>query len=319
MKKKFMATGLALTAVLTGAAALSACGTDGGALGANDSYGIGAVSTVKLMGKHLSGQAVRTFASVGASAYAEENAPDADPVKRQAEKFNEYFTALDSFLGEDLVTTSTTANTDEHYPFETKMTINGRDFNGDVVTYTMYYTETLIKQSADEKKEETESKYSLEGIMVMDGIEYYLEGKREDETERNESESELEIRAYADKNDRKTYVEMKHEISVEENENETEYVYSVYTDGKLIEETAVEFETERKNNKEETEYELEFRSGEAKGKYKVVREVKNDKTEIKVKYNLDGTSGEFRIREKTDADGNKYYEYTFSDNSVKVI
>ena len=270
-----------------------------------DVYGMGAVSSVKLLGSNLSANAVKSLAAVNAATrtdtYGVKLASLTDDsessVKAQMEKFNEYFTALDSFLGEDVISTSTEANTDSRYPYDTKMTINGRDFNGETVTYVMYYTETLAHYDSDD-----------------DEIEYRLEGERSEENEKDESETELKIRAYADKTDKSAYIQMEQEYSVEKGETETEYVYSVYSDGKLLEQTAVEFEQESKNGKTETEYELEFRSGTSKGKYVVKREVVNNKTEIRVKYVIDGNSGEFRIREITDDNGNKHYEYTFSDN-----
>ena len=283
-----------------------------------DVYGMGAVSSVKLLGSNLSANAVKSLAAVNAATrtdtygvkLASLTDDSEDAVKAQTEKFNEYFTALDSFLGEDVISTSTEANTDSRYPYDTKMTINGRDFNGETVTYVMYYTETLAHYDSDDD----EIEYRLEGVMVIDGSDYYLEGERSEENEKDESETELKIRAYADKADKSAYIQMEQEYSVEKGETETEYVYSVYSGGKLLEQTAVEFEQESKNGKTETEYELEFRSGTSKGKYVVKREVVNNKTEIKVKYVIDGNSGEFRIREITDDNGNKHYEYTFSDN-----
>ena len=205
------------------------------------------------------------------------------------------------------------------------MTIQGKDFNGETVTYTMYYTETLVKadsaddEDADNEDEETGNEYHLVGVMVIDGTDYYLEGERSEETEKDESETELKIRAYRDKTDKTSYIQMEQEYSVEDGETETEYVYSIYANGELLEQTAVEFETENKNNKVETEYELEFRSGTSKGKYVVEREVKDNKISIKVKYNIDGKTGVFHIREITDGNGNKRYEYTFSDNEIIVF
>ena len=226
------------------------------------------------------------------------------------------------------------------------MTIKGKDFNGETVTYTMYYTETLVKADSDDDEdagdededagdededsgdddedaanedEETENEYQLVGVMVIDGADYYLEGERSEETEKDESETELKIRAYADKTDKTSYIQMEQEHSVEDGETETEYVYSIYANGELIEQTAVEFETENKNNKVETEYELEFRRGTSKGKYVVEREVKDNKISMKVKYNIDGKKGVFHIREITDGNSNKQYEYIFSDNEIIVF
>ncbi len=281
---------------------------------AEDVYGIGAVSGVKLLKNNMPASAVKSFSAVNAIAYTTTE-KSADEAKRQAEKFNEYFTALDSFFGDDVVSTSTIANTDSNYDYETKMTITGKDFNGKTVTYTMYYTETLLQDDFDEDEQE----YKLVGIMTIDGANYYLEGERSEESEKDESETELKIRAYADKEDKTSYIQMEQEYSIENGETETEYVYSIYAGGELLEQTAVEFETENKDGKVETEYELEFRKGASKGKYIVKREVVENKAEIKVKYAIDGKSGEFRIREITDANGDKQYEYTFSDNEKIVF
>ena len=337
MKKKFLLVGLCLT--MTMSMALAACedpeSTANGLSSPNDVYGMGAVSSVRLLGNNMSSSAVKTFSAVSAATQmrackVELTSSTIDnseqEVKEQTERFNEYFTALDSFLGDDIISTTTEVNTDSNYEYETKMTINGKDFNGETVTYTMYYTETLVKADFDDddedaanEDEETENEYQLVGVMVIDGADYYLEGERSEETEKGESETELKIRAYADKSDKTSYIQMEQEYSVEDGETETEYVYSIYANGELIEQTAVEFETETKNNKVETEYELEFRSGTSKGKYVVEREVKDNKISIKVKYNIDGKTGVFHIREITDENGNKQYEYTFSDHEIIVF
>ena len=336
MKKKFLFVGLCLTMALS--MALAACGgpesTANVLSSPNDVYGMGAVSSVRLLGNNMSSSAVKTFSAVSATTQmracgvelASSTIDNSEQeVKEQAKRFNEYFTALDSFLGDDIISTTTEANTDSNYEYETKMTINGKDFDGETVTYTMYYTETLVKaDSADDEDdedvdEETENEYHLVGVMVIDGTDYYLEGERSEETKKDESETELKIRAYADKTDKTSYIQMEQEHSVEDGETETEYVYSIYANGKLIEQTAVEFETENKNNKLETEYELEFRSGTTKGKYVVEREVKDNKVSIKVKYNIDGKTGVFHIREITDENGNKQYEYSYNDGSNQVF
>ncbi|MDE6001390.1 MAG: hypothetical protein K2G96_03610, partial [Clostridia bacterium] len=200
MKKKYLFVGLCLTTAMS--MALTACGnpdkSNTNALSSpNDVYGMGAVSSVRLLGSTMPASAVKALSAVNATTDTSE-----DDVKRQAARFNEYFTALDSFLGEDIVSTTVVANTDDSYAYDTKMTINGKDFNGATVTYTMYYTETLVKTSTSNKNDETENEYKLVGIMVIDGADYYLEGERSEETEKDETETELKIRAYADVTDK---------------------------------------------------------------------------------------------------------------------
>jgi len=273
-------------------------------LSTNDIYGIGAVSTVKLLGGNVSsGTAFRLSQR---TAKGETASNRQEEVKSHAKKFNEYFTALDCFLGEDIVTTVSEANPDEKYPYETKLTIDSKNFDGESVRNIMYFTETPTDVDDDE------TAYSLVGILVTDGVEHYLEGERSIEQEDDETENELKIRAYADISDKSSYVEMEQEHSVEGDETETEYVYSIYSKGTLIEQTAVEFETEKEGNKEEVEYELEFRKGNAKGKYVIEKETVNGKSQIKVKYDLGGEQGKFHILPS----GGKGYAYTFEDGTV---
>lgn len=313
MKKKILAIGICLIMALL---ALCACNIGNDKNGEilskpNDVYGMGAVSTVKLLGGNTSAKALRKLSVARRAADNKEPTTGAeDEVKSQAQKFDEYFTALDSFLSEEIVTTVSEKNVDTKYPYETKLTINSKSFNGEAVQNIMYFTESLLKTNTED--DETESVYSLVGVMVVDGIDYYLEGERSIEQEKDETENELKIRAYADKADKTSFVEMEQEHSAETNETETEYVYSIYSKGVLVEQTAVEFETEKEGNKEEVEYELEFRKGDAKGKYVVERETINGEVQITVKYNVDGKQGKFSVKKSSD---NKY-SYTFADGTV---
>ncbi len=279
-------------------------------LSANDVYGMGAVSTVKLLGGDTSVQAIKKLSAASRAAATGESG-----VKAQVQKFNEYFTALDSFMGEEIVTTVTENNTDPNYPYEKKLTINSIGFNGEAVQNVMYFTETLYNSGYgddDDDDDETEAVYRLTGVLVVDGADYRLEGERTFEQEDDETENELKIRAYADVNDRRNYVQMEQEYSVENNETETEYVYSVYSNGALVEQTAVEFETEKKGAREETDYELEFRKGAARGRYVVERVTQNGKVHTKVKYNVDGQQGQFEVKSSS---GHKY-SYCFPDGTV---
>ena len=323
MKKGIFVAGMALA----GAALFAFAGCDGGGTALSekeDLYGLGAVTTVKLLGSEFSGQAVQSLSAVKAlSADVTEVSGEAgtEEAKSQAEKFNEYFNMLDGFLGDDLVTTKAEKNPDtegKYAQYEVKLTVTGRDMYGEAVVNVMYYTETLVKEKTDEEEGKSKATYTLEGVMSAEGTDYVLRGEREAEEERDESEQEIKIRAYPDETDLQTYVQMKQEFSVESDETEKEYVYSIVKDGVVLEETAVEFETERKGGKEETEYELEFRQGEAKGKYSVEREQIGDEVTMKVKYDIDGKKGQFRIR-RIGSGADARYEYKFSDDSVIVL
>lgn len=266
---------------------------------ANDFYGLGAVTTVNLLQSNETALKTKNLSTT----------EDIHPILN---KFNTYFSSLDYFSGEELIQTTVEKNTDSDYPYESKMIISGKDMNGIASEHILYYTETLIKEKKDD--DETKKIYELSGIMVENEINYYLLGNREIEQEEDEHENELNIRAYRDLNDRLNYVEMEQEISLEANETEKEYTYRVYTDGHMVEETSVEFETERKNNQDQLEYEIEFMNGTGKGKYSVESKMVDGVAQIKVKYNIMGTKGSFHIQ-KNRSENQQIYDYILPDDS----
>ena len=323
MKKKLigLVAGFTLATV-----ALTACEGTGTALSkVEDVYGMSAITSVKLLGSELSAQAVASLSTVQAlegSGNGQENGgQEQSGVVSEAERFHKYFSMLDSFLGEELIKTETEKNTNGAYAeYEHKLTITGKDFEGNDVVHVMYYSETLVEDFTKEKDKddddsEVEKKYRLEGVMTMNGFDYTLWGEREEEEEKGETEVEITLRAYLSDDDPNTYVQVEQSTSNEENETEREYVYSVFKGGDLVEQTAVEFETEVKNRKTESEYELEFLSGEGRGKYEIDREERDGQISIKVSYRVNGESGVFHVRELTEEDGAKTYRYSFSNGT----
>ena len=107
MKKIITLVCITLTAVLV--MSLCACNITNDALSSDDVYGIGAVSTAKLLGSRVSVNAIATL-SASTKVMTAESSESSD-VKDNIERFNQYFAALDSFLGEELVSTVTAENT----------------------------------------------------------------------------------------------------------------------------------------------------------------------------------------------------------------
>ncbi len=281
------------------------------AMSATDAYGIGAVSAAKLLNAALDASAYPAQSVYRARALDASTDGEIDVTERMS-AFDKYFTALDSFFGDDIVTTRSEINNDAAYPYYAKLTVTGLDFDGNTVEYVMYYNETLDSDSdlrpdrsaRQDRRKADKKKYTLNGVMLLDGAEYLLEGEREAESDDDETENELLIRAYADPDDKTTYVQMEQEISVESDEHEVEFIYTTVMNGKTVEQTSVEFEKKTDDDSAKTEFTLEFLQGDAKGKYTVKRKTENGKTETKVKYELDGESGELRVEIK---DGK--YEY----------
>ncbi len=330
---------MVLAAMVFGA---TACGKDSSknndVVGASqDLYGMGAVTAVKLLGSEFSGEALSRLSAVkvmrtsdGSSSAEGSTGATSDSeevVKSQAEEIHQYMRMLDGFFGDDVVKTEVSANVDVAYAYDYKLTITGKDVYGEDVVHIMYYTEKLLREEIEvddddwfeEAEEEIERSYALEGVLVMDGVNYPMRGERSEEVENDESEAEIKIRAYLNENDFNTFVQVEQELSQERNETEREYVYSVYQSGKLVEKTSVEFETERKNDKEKAEYEVEFLSGNGRGRYEVKRKIDQKGVFLHVNYSIDGKKGNFVIREEKGANGEVNYVYSFSDGAEKIF
>lgn len=274
-------------------------------------YAMGAVTTAGFFASDRSAAAslsVRTLSS------ADQASEGQSAAKEEAEDFNKYLNMIESFLDEEQLKTVVEQNTDSAYSdYDIKLTVVGKDINGEDVLHILYYTETFTR----EEKNESESEYEISGIMVTKEGNYALKGERSVKTQNKgedaEREEEFRIRAYPDSSGRNTYVEMKQELSVEGDVAEQRYVYSVVKNGSVTESTAIRFELQTKDDRTEIDYRIEFLSGRAKGEYRLKKEIKDGGTQMRVKYSVDGDSGYFTIEETADGE----YVYTFSDGTVK--
>ena len=303
-------------------------------------FGISAVTTAKLLAVT---EAPAAASSTESLAFTAEGTQDAvDKVEREAEDFNKYFNILDTFLDRGATTTVVEDNASADaalagYAF--KLTITGRNAAGEDVPHTMYYSETkgetntTNRLDGDETVTTSSTVYTLEGVVELGADEAgtpvysYMRGTRTEqtvtETEGRETETEqistLSLRASATAGDTQNYVELTHTQTSEqegaEAETEAVYTYRTYVAGQLAEATSVEFETETEHGEEETEYTVRFLSGASRGVYEIEREVENGRTEIAVRYSIDGATGRFVIIKN--ADGT--YLYKFSGNSSETF
>lgn len=304
-------------------------GTYKGMSSVEATYGIGAVTTSKLLSTSFSNGMIPTALSNIDNANNDYNLPSSSTeavVKAQAEaeSFNRYFNMLNDFLDKTEITTTITLN-DSTEPelanYQYKLVVSSPNYQGNgVITHTLYYSETEYTPSnLHLDKNETYKGYQINGVMLMEKIdqaepEYYeISGIRSEETEIEGKEveiaSEFTIKASL-KNDVNNYVIMscENEFEQEANEVETEksYEYRIYQNGQVKEVTKIDFETENT----EVEYEVEFLNGTSKGHYEIEKVTRNNTTWIEVEYNIDNNRGKFVIIEKSDGT----YDYKFSTN-----
>ena len=351
MMKKICILAAALAA--TASLALTGCGDKAGSAYHDDTetgtyhgiesmesiFGLAAVTSAKL----LEGTAEPSAEAQNVALTETSGSADAvEKAREEAEDFNKYFNILDTFLDKGATTTVVKENTSTDgalagYAF--KLTITGKDAAGKSVPHTIYYSETkgetntTNRHDGDETVTTSSTVYTLDGVVEM-GVDaegapvyYHMQGTRTEqvitETEGRETETEqrsdLSLRASLNAGDTSDYVRLTHsQISEQEaGEAETEalYTYETYVAGALVESTSVEFETETEHGEEETEYTVRFLTGASRGIYEIERETERGKTEIAVRYSIDGASGRFVIVKN--ADGT--YLYKFSDNSSKTF
>ena len=161
----------------------------------------------------------------------------------------------------------------------------------------------------DKNDDKTEKDYSIKGILLIGGAEYFVEGVYETENDGGESESELYFKAFT--NDEKTsYIEVrqKHERETksDETEIEQEYVYSVYVDGVLTERTEIEYETE----KDEIELKMSVTKGGETETLLFKGEFENGERILRARGKVNGQTVSFRVYVLNDG-----YRYVFDDGS----
>ena len=172
-----------------------------------------------------------------------------------------YMGLVDSFLNGSGYSVEVTDS--DRAEYDEMMKISYIGLNGST-KYEMHYNKMLIPDFDDDDRweEEEEEEYAIEGILVVDGLEYPVQGVREIERERGEYESETEFRVMLEEG-RSVWVEQsessekdEHELEysylIRENGRVLEYSYLIRENGRVVERSSFSFEEE----KGETELEM---------------------------------------------------------------
>lgn len=152
-----------------------------------------------------------------------------------------YMGLVDSFLNGSGYSVEVTNSDRAEYDEMMKISYSG--LNGST-KYEMHYNKMLIPDFDDDDRweDEEEEEYAIEGVLVIDGMEYPVQGVREIERERNEYESETQFRVTLE-DGRSVWVEQSE--SSEKDEHELEYSYLIRENGRVVERSSFSFEEER--------------------------------------------------------------------------
>lgn len=167
------------------------------------------------------------------------------------------------------------------YSYVMTVSVNGEE------TCKMYYNETSTKSETelpdeddDDEVAEFKTSTTFEGVVVYDGGEYNVSGKRELEVEGDDSEFSVE---FYTKIDDRNYIEFTYESEKEQDDHEVSYELKIVVNGRTIQESELEFETE--NGK--TTISLKFKGG--LGEFVIEKDLTDDNV-YRVRYELGKTT-----------------------------
>lgn len=275
MKKKIISIVCALALIGTMTAALTACDVKGGGnaakvkVNANDVYALSALTGAEYLAQTES----------GATGAAETTRPgvitDAD-----VSGIKDCLNMFDDILAGGGISQNVAENTDKDgefkdYPFVMTVTVGNTG-----ITAKMYYKEvnTVTETEIDDGVEETEVSTTLSGVMVFDGKEFDVTGKKEIETEGNEKETSIEFTTKSRENPL-NYVKIKQSVEVENGAQEVEYEYEIYENGEKAREFKLEIEDE--NGKTEVSFKMEIENVPEETEYKIIKGDVDGKFKIK--------------------------------------
>ena len=275
MKKKIISIVCALALIGTMTAALTACDVKGGGnaakvkVNANDVYALSALTGAEYLDQTES----------GATGAAETTRPgvitDAD-----VSGIKDCLNMFDDVISGGGITQTVEKNEDveglyKDYPFVMTVTVGNTG-----ITAKMYYKEvnTVTETEIDDGVEETEVSTTLSGVMVFDGKEFEVSGKKEIETEGDEKETSIEFTTKSKANPL-NYVKIKQSVEVENGAQEVEYEYEIYENGEKAREFKLEIEDE--NGKTEVSFKMEIENAPEETEYKIIKGDVDGKFKIK--------------------------------------
>lgn len=193
---------------------------------------------------------------------------------------NGYMELVEGLISGNNFTVEGGKNPQEKYSqYEYVMSVSYTDMLGQQRdSGTIYYNRT--HESTERDDDESETTYSLEGIMVLGGEEYRLSGTHVSESEEGDSESEYEMFVYLDDG----YILVEQSVESEEGENEIEYSYTLFSKGVQVSRTTFEYEQE---NGGETELIMTVKES---GKQPEIFAFENEDGEITIR--LGGAAGD---------------------------
>lgn len=217
---------------------------------------------------------------------------------------NNYMELVEGLLAENGFNITSGDNTQAGYEQYSKtMTVTYTAIDGEQLSYTAYYNEKLSYSGRDDDDDDEYIEvYFVQGVMLIDGAVYPMEGTFSKETEGRETE-ETQLFKVTLNEENGEYITVIRESENENGETETEYVYSIYSLNRLVNRVSFEMESER--GETEISMETEDAVSNTRSYFEFEREQENGRDCIKI------TTGnkEYRVTISEGANGETQYIY----------
>lgn len=176
------------------------------------------------------------------------------------DKINRFYLTINQLLRKEKIEYKITNSDNDMY--ENKMVINSFFNDNFDLYYTIYFNKSFIEKDDDEEI------YNLNGIIIINNINYEIIG----ETIVEEDEVETKIKVLI--NETEYFI-----IEQEKEDDEEKFVYKTYVNNKLTKEVVISYEIENKDIEIKLELNTSSRNEEIKAKYK------NNELILKVEFN----------------------------------
>lgn len=174
------------------------------------------------------------------------------------EKIDSKLYIANTFLG-DVANFNVDVQNNSLRGYDKIMIITYVDMNKNINTHEFHYNETVVEVEDDEIKSE------IQGFIIVNGVEYTLQGIKEEEDE----EFEYDLIAFLDD---ENYLTIKYEVENSGFEIEKEFEYERFVDNQLVYRIEIEFEVEEDG---EREINIKFLDGDFESEYSFKSEIEN--------------------------------------------
>ncbi len=301
MKKLLLTCMLSATLAL----GLTACSQSASNSGGNSagetqtseqSYAVSAISAVNII------TAINTESSSTAAVKSKLASTVTDAEKLSS--LDEYMAIVEGILSDSSYGVTNAAS--DRAEYDVKSTLSFADMSGATVEYVMYYNETNVREytERDGWETETERRSDIDGILIIEGVEYAISGVTEGETEGSESEWETRFTVTLGS---ASYIVIRQECEEDNGESEIEYEYSQYENNALVKRSTFSYEQE----KDETEIEMSVYENGTTTKFYFERETERGVEYTTIKIGSSGSSEKYRVYVTQNSDGSYSYTYTY--------